>query len=235
MTNYKKRKLNWYSSNAINYFQMLWGGQLALRDLFSCADIEKIRHQLSAGRGASLPKMPRRAAGVKASCPLLQSTASNPPWGQPGQPQGSLALEQFCPGAGEDSGHWLWLCMAWVTSSNPQWPGSWRAGGYCNVMFAVSWWSTQNLATQAVIVAGTLRVGHYGCNLPGPQFSFCWGKERAVALSTTKQDKNQWLAGDCPWPWFLRGLATLWYCSHAMLTCSAAWCWKCQLQQLKAV
>lgn len=62
-----------------------------------------------------------------------------PPWGQPGQPPGSLALEQFCPGAGEDWGYWLRLCMAWVTSSNPQWPGSWRAGGYCSVVFAVSW------------------------------------------------------------------------------------------------
>lgn len=35
--NYKKPKISWYSSNAINWLQMLWGRKLALSDLFHFA------------------------------------------------------------------------------------------------------------------------------------------------------------------------------------------------------
>lgn len=71
------------------------------------------------------------------------------------------------------------------TGSGCAWPG-WppkptvsrglKGWGGCNVMFTVLWLPTQDLTSQAIIVAGTLRAGHYTCTLQGPQFSFCWGK-----------------------------------------------------------
>lgn len=79
-----------------------------------CASTRSSQHQLSAGRGARLPKMSLRAARVQADCPLVCGTASNPS----GVSQDSLwaSWHQSRAVPVENQLLWLWMCLAWVTS-----------------------------------------------------------------------------------------------------------------------
>lgn len=161
---------------------MLWGRKLALSDFFHfavwgftlCQYPEQVASVIC--RVRCLLKMSPRRARVEAGCPLMRSAASNTPQGPAGPAAGQLGTRAELSQCHGGLGPLARAVRGLGDLLSPQWPGSWRAGGYCNVMFAVSWQLTQDLAAQAVIVAGTLRVGHYTCNLPGPQFSFCWGK-----------------------------------------------------------